>query len=120
MSTVTENDLKDLRTLIETKFEKVDGRFEKIDERLGKVDERLEKIDGRLEKIDERFEKINENINELKVDLSALKAEITTNNKRLDNTDFIIRSIFVGIVVTLSSSVLIGVWKLLLPLFPNL
>lgn len=91
MSTVTENDLKDLKTLIETKFEKVEGKLEKI----------------------------NENINELKVDMSALKAEMTTNNKRLDNTDFIIRSVFVGIIVTISTSILIGVWKILLPLFPN-
>jgi len=87
MSTVTENDLKELKTLIENQ---------------GK-------------ELNQKLERITENINYLRVDIATLKSEVNNNNKRLDNIDFIIRTIFVGIVITL----LLGVFKYLYPLIPN-
>jgi len=98
MSTITENDLKELKIHIENQ----------LDELEKKVDTKLEKLDGKLDRLIEV-------VNNLRVDISALKTETNVNNKRLENNDFIIRTIFVGIV----TAILLGVFKFLCPLFPN-
>ncbi|ELR98149.1 hypothetical protein [Gloeocapsa sp. PCC 73106] len=156
MSTVTENDLKELKTFIDTQIKELDKKFEnkldkfddkldeldkkfenkldkfdnkldeldkKFDNKLDKFDNKLDeldkKFDNKLDKFDDKLDRILEGFNEFKVDITALKTELVANNKRLDNADFIIRSIFVGIVVTIFTTFLIAVFKLILPLFPN-
>ena len=98
MSTITENDLKELKIQIENQ----------LDELEKKVDTKLEKLDGKLDRLIEV-------VNNLRVDIYAFKTEINVNNKRLENNDFIIRTIFVGVV----TAILLNVFKFLFPLFPN-
>ena len=85
MSAVTENDLKELKELINSKFEQV-----------------------------------NNNLNEIKIDIAILKEgqnainqRLDNTNKRIDNVDFINRSIFVSLLAGL----ILGLSKFL---FPNL
>jgi len=99
MSTVTDNDLKELKDLINSKFEQVDRNFAKIDDK--------------FEKIDSKFEKVFEELTTIKVDIATLKEGQNGLGKRLDNLDIIARSVVGGILVAL----LIGLTKFL---YPNL
>lgn len=78
MSTLTENDLRELRDLINSKFEKV-------------------------------FEELTT----IKVDIATLKEGQNGISKRLDNLEFIARSVVGGIIFAL----IIGLAKML---YPNL
>ncbi|MGI0481125.1 hypothetical protein ACN4EE_10065 [Geminocystis sp. CENA526] len=92
MSTVTDNDLKELRDLINSKFEQVDRNFEKIDS---------------------KFEKIFEELTTIKVEIATIKSDVNGLGKRLDNLEFISRSVIYGILIAF----LLGLAKIL---YPNL
>jgi archaellum component FlaC len=92
MSTVTDNDLKELKDLINSKFEQVDRNFEKIDS---------------------KFEKVFEEFTAVKVEIATIKSDVNGLGKRLDNLEFIARSVIGGILVAL----LLGLTKIL---YPNL
>lgn len=107
MSTVTDNDLRELKDLINSKFEQFDRKIEQV-----------------KEKIDSKFEKVFEEFTAVKVDIATLKeGQNNLNNrlnetkealgKRLDNLEFIARSMVIGILLALLS----GVIKFL---YPNL
>jgi archaellum component FlaC len=92
MSTVTDNDLKELKNLINSKFEQVDRNFEKIDS---------------------KFEKVFEEFTAVRVEIATIKSDVNGLGKRLDNLEFIARSVIGGILVAL----LLGLTKIL---YPNL
>jgi peptidoglycan hydrolase CwlO-like protein len=96
MSTVTDNDLKELKDLINSKFEQLDRKFEKVFEEFTDV-----KVE--IATLKEGQNSLNSRLNETKEALS----------KRLDNLEFIARSVIGGILVAL----LLGLTKLL---YPNL
>ncbi|WP_017296195.1 hypothetical protein [Geminocystis herdmanii] len=110
MSTVTDNDLRELKDLINSKFEQVDRKFEQIDRKIEQVDRKIEQGN---EKIDSKFEKVFEELTTIKVDIATLKEGQNGLGKRLDNLDIIARSVGGGILVAL----LIGLTKFL---YPNL
>lgn len=85
MSTVTDNDLRELKNLINSRFEQVDRKLEKV------------------------FEELTD----IKVDIATLKEGQNGISKRLDNLEFIARSVIGGILVAL----LLGLSKIL---YPNL
>ncbi len=89
MSTVTDNDLKELRDLINSKFESIN------------------------EKIESKFERVFEEFTVVKVEIATLKEGQNGLSKRLDNLEFIARSVIYGILVAL----LLGLAKIL---YPNL
>lgn len=87
MSTLTDNDLKELKDLINSKFAQVDRQLEKLDPKIGKL---------------------SEDVNSLKVDLATLKEGQNSLNqrmteteeslgKRLDNLEFANRGIFITV-----------------------
>ncbi|WP_017295782.1 hypothetical protein [Geminocystis herdmanii] len=96
MSTITDNDLKELKDLINSKFEQVDRKFEKVFEELTSI-----KVDIATVKSD---------VNGLGKRLDETKEALS---KRLDNLEFIARSVIGGILVAL----LLGLSKIL---YPNL
>ncbi len=51
--------VKDSRTAMEARFEKVDERFDNIDGRFDRMDERFDRIDERFDRMDERFDKVD-------------------------------------------------------------
>lgn len=74
MGTVTDNDLRELKDFINSKFGQIN------------------------EKIDTRFEQINEKINDMKVDIATLKEGQNGLSKRLDNVEFTNRGIFISVI----------------------
>lgn len=96
MSTITDNDLKELKDLINSKFEQVDRKFEKVFDELTSI-----KVDIATVKSD---------VNGLGKRLDETKEALS---KRLDNLEFIARSVIGGILV----AVLLGLTKIL---YPNL
>lgn len=85
MGTVTDNDLKELKEFISSKFEQVEGKLEQV----------------------------NEKLNDMRVDIATLKEGQNGINKRLDNLDFIARTVIGGVILAL----ILGLTKLL---YPNL
>lgn len=57
--------VKDLRTAMEARFEKVDARFDKVDERFKEVDERFKEVDERFDKVGGRFDKVGERFDKI-------------------------------------------------------
>ncbi len=66
MSTVTENDLRELKDLINSKFEQVNSKFEQIND---------------------KFEQVNGKLNDLRVDIAVLKEGQNGLNQRIDDTN---------------------------------
>lgn len=85
MSTVTDNDLREIKELISE---------------LAKTQK-------------DAFNHLNEKINDMRVDIATLKEGQNGINKRLDNLDFIARTIIASVAVAL----LVGLAKIL---YPNL
>ena len=67
MSTFTENDLKELKNLINSKFEKVDDQFESVNSQLNQI---------------------NEKVNTISVDIASITGKQEGFDKRLDNLEF--------------------------------
>jgi uncharacterized phage infection (PIP) family protein YhgE len=116
MSTVTDNDLRELKDLINSKFEQIDRKFEQVNE---KIDSRFEQVN---EKIDSRFEQVNDKLNDMRVEIATIKEGLSSvnkriddtnlgTNKRLDNLDFLARTVIGGIALAL----LAGLTKILYP-----
>lgn len=107
MTTLTENDLKELKGFLKEQFQQINDKTDKLSEDLNK------KIDKVSEEVNGKIDKLSEEVNNLRVDFANAKGELTGINKRLDNLEFTNRTIFVAIVTAL----LAGVVKLF---FPNL
>ncbi len=99
MSTVTENDLREIKDLINSKFEQVNDKFEQVNDK--------------FEQINSKFEQVNDKLNDLKIDIAVLKEGQNGINKRIDNLDFLARTVVGGVILAL----IVGLAKLL---FPNL
>ncbi len=107
MSTVTDNDLRELKDLINSKFEQVDRKIEQGNE---KIENKFEQVN---EKIENKFEKVFEEFTTVKVEIATIKSDVNGLGKRLDNLEFIARSMIIGVLVALLS----GLIKFL---YPNL
>ena len=59
----TKQDLAELRSHIDARFERIDLRFEKVDARFEKIDARFERIDERFGTVDTRFEELEKRLN---------------------------------------------------------
>jgi chromosome segregation ATPase len=69
MSTVTDNDLKELKDLINSKFEQVDRQLEKL----------------------------SEDVHSVKVDIATLKSDVNVTNKRLDSIETRLNTLTLGV-----------------------
>jgi uncharacterized phage infection (PIP) family protein YhgE len=110
MSTVTDNDLKELKDLINSKFEQVDRKFEQVNE----------KIDSRFEQVNSQFIQVNEKLNDMRVEIATLKEGQSGINKRLDSVDNRLNTITLGVFGTigvLATGLLTFVGKVVF--FPN-
>ncbi|WP_373478377.1 hypothetical protein [Geminocystis sp.] len=98
MSTVTDNDLRELKDLINSKFEQVN-----------------EKIDFRFEQVDSRFTQVNDKLNDMRVEIASIKGNQEGFSKRLDNLEFTNRGIFISVVSGLLIAVITLIVKFLIP-----
>lgn len=94
MSTVTDNDLKELKDLINSKFEQVNEKLNEM-----RVD----------------IATLKEGQNNMRVDIATLKEGQNSINKRLDNLEFTNRGIFITVVSGLLLATITLVVKFLAP-----
>ncbi len=111
MSTVTDNDLKELKDFLNAKFEqindKIDNRYQLLDSKFNDMRVEIATVKTEVTGINKR---LDENINAIN---KRLEENNNAINKRLDNLDFIARSVAIGIIVALLG----GLAKML---YPNL
>jgi uncharacterized coiled-coil DUF342 family protein len=98
MSTVTDNDLRELKDLINSKFEQVDRKFEQVNE-----------------KIDSRFEQVDNKLNDMRVEIASIKGNQEGFSKRLDNLEFTNRGILISVVSGLLIATITLIVKFLAP-----
>ncbi|BAQ62486.1 hypothetical protein GM3708_2892 [Geminocystis sp. NIES-3708] len=91
MTTITDNHLKELKDLINSKFEQVN------------------------EKIDSRFEQVNNKLNDMRVEIASIKGNQEGFSKRLDNLEFTNGGIFISIVGGTLIAVITLIIKFLAP-----
>ena len=77
MSTLTDNNLKELKDLITQLNDPMETRFNQVDRKI---------------------EKLTENVNEVKVEVATIKSDVNGLGKRLDNLEFTNRGIFLSVV----------------------
>ena len=87
MSTATENDLRELKDLINSKFDQVDHKLEQITDKL----------------------------NEMKVEIATIKEGQTGLSKRLDNLEFTNRGVFISVISGLILALITVTVKFLSP-----
>ncbi|MGI0482840.1 hypothetical protein ACN4EE_18900 [Geminocystis sp. CENA526] len=86
MSTLTNNDLRELKDLINSKFEQVDRKFEQINDKIDtKIEQVNEKIDTQIEQVDRKFEQVNDKLNDMRVEIATIKEGLNGVNQRLDD-----------------------------------
>ncbi|GAB4304331.1 MAG: hypothetical protein Kow0091_05990 [Geminocystis sp.] len=76
MTTITENDLKEIKELINLKFQQMDSRFDRIE---GKVDN------------------LTQEVNEVKIQLAKTQESINGLDTRVKNLEFANRGIFISV-----------------------
>jgi murein lipoprotein len=94
MSTVTDNDLKELKDLITHLSDRMETRFNEVDRKI---------------------EKLTEAVNETKIDIATIKSDVSGLGKRLDNLEFTNRGIFISVVSGLLIATVTLIVKFLTP-----
>ncbi|WP_330205487.1 hypothetical protein [Cyanobacterium sp. Dongsha4] len=94
MSTVTDNDLKELKDLITQLSDRMETRFNEVDRKI---------------------EKLSEDVNETKVGIATIKSDVNGLGKRLDNLEFTNRGIFITVVSGLLLATVTLIVKFLAP-----
>jgi len=100
MTTTVENETKDV--------------LNRLDQHLNTIATQLDHLSHQVEKLDHRLERVENDLTTIKVSQAEIKGEMTGINKRLDNAEFINRTIFASIVIAIT----VGLVKTL-GLFPN-
>jgi CHASE3 domain sensor protein len=89
MTTVTESDLKDLKNLINNRFDQLDKKIDlKLLELEKKVETGFTEIKGEIKQLDEKIEG----------QVARLEEKINGLDKRLSNEEVISRTAFVAVV----------------------
>ncbi|NCO76681.1 MAG: hypothetical protein GW795_16000 [Cyanobacteria bacterium] len=94
MSTLTDNDLRELKDLITQLTDRMETRFNQVDRKI---------------------EKLSEDVNETKVDIATIKSDVNGLGKRLDNLEFTNRGIFITVISGLLLATITLIVKFLAP-----
>ncbi len=111
MAETVEISLKDILQKLDSKIDKLGENMESKMEKLGQ--EFNHKIEKLSEDVNQKVDKLSEDVNELKGNVKALEKEVTGLNTRLENQEFLNRTI----TVALASAFFLSVTKLLFPNF---
>ncbi len=114
MSTVTENDLKEVKDLITQLSDRINDRFEQVNSKFEQVNDKLNDMRVDTATLKEGQNSINKRIDDTQSSINNRIDDTQSSiNKRLDNLDFIARTVIGGVVLAL----LAGLAKIL---YPNL
>ena len=92
MAPLTDNDLKELKDLINLKFDKVDSRFEKIDS---------------------QFEKMNNELTNLTIDVATIKVNLNNIEKKLEEGQSVLTKRIDGLDTRLNTLIAVAFTGLL-------
>ncbi len=110
MTTLTDNDLKEIKDLIKEQ----NAKFDKFEQKMDKLDDKLDQF---RENVNQQFLQVNVCLTKLEASQNGLNKRFEDGvnglSKRLENLEFIARSVIGGLILAL----LLGLAKLL---FPNL
>ncbi|MBD2395681.1 DUF4164 family protein [Cyanobacterium aponinum FACHB-4101] len=96
MNQIIEVNIAELLSRLETKIDSLDKKFEN----------KLDKLENKVDKLDEKIDHLSER-------MAGVEGKLDGFNKRIENLEFIARTVGGGIIVAL----LLGLTKIL---FPNL
>lgn len=80
------------------------------------IESDLKEILAKFDKLENKLDNLQKDVNDLKLGEIRFETEIQGLAKRLDNQEFLNRTIFVGIILAL----LVGLVKMFYPTFPSL
>lgn len=120
-----ENKIDDISTQVQTEVYRLENKIDDISTQVQTEVHRLEnKIDAistqvqtEVHRLENKMDKLSEDVNDIKTSVAKLDENQNGLNKRLENVEFINRSIFASILVGIVLTVVAGITKLL---FPNL
>jgi archaellum component FlaC len=83
MTTVTENDLKELKDLINLRFQQMDSKFTQID--------------SRFDRIETKIDNLVQDVNGVKIEIAKVQESIGGLDTRIKNLEFANRGIFISV-----------------------
>ncbi|PHV60998.1 hypothetical protein [Cyanobacterium aponinum] len=83
MTTVTENDLKEIKELINLKFQQMDSKFAQMD--------------SRFDRMETKMDHLSQDVNEVKIQLAKTQEGIQGLDTRVKNLEFANRGIFISV-----------------------
>ncbi|MBF2057776.1 MAG: DUF4164 family protein [Cyanobacterium sp. T60_A2020_053] len=102
MNQIIEVNIADILARLESKMDRFDQKIDQVEQRL---EAKLNKLDESIDHLDQKFEvkldKLSNEVNQVKVDIAKVDEKVTGVGKRLDNLEFIARTVGAGIVVAL-------------------
>lgn len=87
MSAVTENDLKELKDLINLRF--------------GQMDSKFAQIDSRFDRMETKIDNLVQDVNEVKIQVTKVQESINGLDTRVKNLEFANRGIFISVTAGL-------------------
>ena len=118
MPGANDSDLKEILARFDKMDQKFDKKFEQIDQKFAQIDQKFEQIDKKFEQIDKKLDKIEDKIDnaqkdiiDIKISQGKLEEKINGVEKRLENQEFLNRTVVAGLVLALLANVV----KMLIP-----
>ncbi len=84
---LTQEDLGNIKILLDTQQERLEERFDRIEERLGKVEERLGKVEERLDRVEGRLDGVEERLDRVEERLDRVEERLDRVEERLDRVE---------------------------------
>ncbi len=101
-----ETDLATILVRLDAKIDKLDEKIDKLEEKLdAKIDKLEEKIDAKIDRLDEKIDNLTVEMSTVKGEIKTLDSKIDGLEKRISNSEFTNRGIFVGLIVIIFGSV---------------
>ncbi|MGI0481071.1 hypothetical protein ACN4EE_09785 [Geminocystis sp. CENA526] len=118
MTQTIEINLVDVLNRLENKIDNLSNQVQTEVHRLeNKIDDISNQVQTEVNRLENKIDKLSEDVNDIKTSVAKLDENQNGLNKRLENVEFINRSIFASILVGIVLTVVAGITKLL---FPNL
>lgn len=86
MSTVTDNDLREVKELISQLGDRINDRFNQVEIRFNQMDNRFNQVETRFNQVETRFNQIDEKITELRINQTEVQTRLNDWKPSIDKT----------------------------------
>jgi murein lipoprotein len=100
-----ENKIDNLSNQVQTEVHRLENKIEDISNQ----------VQTEVNRLENKIDKLSEDVNDIKTSVAKLDENQNGLNKRLENVEFINRSIFASILVGIVLTIVAGITKLLFP-----